>query len=146
MDSELCQYFFATELVDKFPKTNGDILLQSTLVRISSRKLTSIRTYRAMLRLSVCCQEKINKCQKTAYFRAFCEVSIIREALRKARFSCIETYLLCSLTGEKVYGRKNAVGFRLWIRCHRLWHWDCCQHRPQFKPLDIKRQTWQWNR
>ena len=120
MDSELCQYFFATELVDKFPKTNGDILLQSTLVRISSRKLTSIRTYRAMLRLSVCCQEKINKCQKTAYFRAFCEVSIIREALRKARFSCMETYLLFSLTGEKVDGRKIAAGFRLRIRCQWL--------------------------
>nr|DAT73181.1 MAG TPA: hypothetical protein [Caudoviricetes sp.] len=28
-------------------------------------------------------------------------------------------------------------------RWHRLWHWDCCQKRPQFKPLDIKRQTWQ---
>ena len=37
-----------------------------------------------------------------AYFRAFCEVSIIREALRKARFSCRETYLLFSLTEEKV--------------------------------------------
>ena len=42
-------------------------------------------------------------------------------------------------------GRKNAVGFRLWIRCHRLWHWDCCQRRPQFRPLDTKGQTWQWN-
>ena len=50
MDSELYQYFFATEFVDMFPQTNGDILLQSTLVRISSRKLTSIRTYRAMWR------------------------------------------------------------------------------------------------
>nr|DAH02920.1 MAG TPA: hypothetical protein [Caudoviricetes sp.] len=29
-----------------------------------------------------------------AYFRAFCEGSIIREALRKARFSYMETYLL----------------------------------------------------
>ncbi len=29
-----------------------------------------------------------------AYFRAFCDSSIIREALRKARFSCMETYLL----------------------------------------------------
>ena len=37
---------------------------------------------------------RINKCQKVVYFRAFCEVSIIREALRKARFSCRETYLL----------------------------------------------------
>ena len=81
-----------------------------------------------------------------AYFRAFCEVSIIIEALRKARFSYMETYLLFSLTGEKVYDRKNAVGFRLRIRCHRLWHWDCCQRRPQFRPLDTKGQTWQWNR
>lgn len=48
-----------------------------------------------------------------AYFRAFCKVGIIREALRKARFSCMETYLLFNLTGEKVNGRKNAVGFRL---------------------------------
>ena len=50
MDSELYQYFFATEFVDIFPQTNGDILLQSTLVWNGSRKLTSIRTYRAMLR------------------------------------------------------------------------------------------------
>ena len=124
-------------------------VLQNSIILFFNQILSLISmlsyAYR-MLRLSVCRQEKINKCQKTAYFRAFCEVSIIREALRKARFSCMETYLLCSLTGEKVYGRKNAVGFRLWIRCHRLWHWDCCQHRPQFKPLDIKRQTWQWNR
>ncbi len=70
----------------------------------------------------------------------------IREALQKARFSCMETYLFCSSTGEKVDDRKNAVGFRLWIRCHRLWHWNCYQSRPQFSPLDTKRQTWQWNR
>ena len=57
-----------------------------------------------------------------AYFRAFCEVSIIREALRKARFSSMETYLLVRLNGERVDDRKNAVGFRLWIKCHRLWH------------------------
>ena len=53
-----------------------------------------------------------------AYFRAFCKVGIIREALRKARFSCMETYLLFGLIKEKVDGRKNAVGFRLWIRCY----------------------------
>ena len=80
------------------------------------------------------------------YFRAFCKVSIIREALRKDRFSCMEIYLLFGLIKEKVDGQKNAVGFRLGIRCHRLWHWDCCQSRPQFKPLDTKRLTWQWNR
>ena len=39
---------------------------------------------------------------KVAYFRAFCEVGTIREALRKARFSCMETYLLFGLTGEKL--------------------------------------------
>ena len=55
-----------------------------------------------------------------AYFRAFCEVSILREALRKARFSCMETYLLFSLTEGKVDLREIAVGFRLWIRCLRL--------------------------
>ena len=81
-----------------------------------------------------------------AYFRAFCKVSIIREALRKARFSCMETYLLFSLTGEKVDGRKISVGFRLWIRCHRLWHWDCCQRRPQLGPLDTRRGSRQWIR
>ena len=55
-----------------------------------------------------------------ACFRAFCKVSIIRDALQKARFSCMETYLLFSLMGEKVDSRKNAVGFRLWIRCLQL--------------------------
>ena len=45
------QYFFATEFVDMFLQTNGDILLQFTLVWIGSRKLTSIRTYRAMLEM-----------------------------------------------------------------------------------------------
>ena len=50
MDNEIYQYFFATEFVDMFPQTNGDILPQSTLVRIGSRKLTSIRTYRAVSR------------------------------------------------------------------------------------------------
>ena len=53
------------------------------------------------------------------HVRAFCEVIIIREALRKARFPCMKTYLLFDLIKEKVDGRKNAVGFRLWIRCHR---------------------------
>ncbi|SCH92655.1 Uncharacterised protein [uncultured Blautia sp.] len=51
MDSGMYRDIFATEFVDMFPQTNGDILLQSTLVWIGSRKLTSIRTYRAMLRL-----------------------------------------------------------------------------------------------
>ena len=36
-----------------------------------------------------------------AYFRAFCKVSIIREALRKARFSCMETYPLSEFAGEQ---------------------------------------------
>ena len=52
MDSELYQYFFATEFVDMFPQTNGDVLLQSILVWIGSRKLTSISTYRAKKRIS----------------------------------------------------------------------------------------------
>lgn len=55
-----------------------------------------------MLRRSVCCQEKINKGQKVAYFRAFCEVSAIRAPLRKARVSYMETYPL----GEFAEGRK----------------------------------------
>ncbi len=81
-----------------------------------------------------------------AYFRAFCKVGIIREALRKARFSCMETYLFFGMTGENLSSWRIAVGFRLWIRCQRLWHQNCCQSRPQFKPLDTKGQTWQWNR
>ncbi|KXB93067.1 hypothetical protein HMPREF3191_00607 [Veillonellaceae bacterium DNF00626] len=40
--------------------------------------------------------------------------------MRKVRFSYLETYLLCSSTGEKVDDRKIAVGFRLWIRCRGL--------------------------
>ena len=48
-----------------------------------------------------------------AYFRAFCKVSIISEALRKARLSCMETHLLFSLTREKVDGLEIAVVFRL---------------------------------
>lgn len=63
--------FFVTEYVDMFPQTNGDILLQSILVWTGSQKLTSIRMYRPMSRLCACCQGKINKCQKAAYFRAF---------------------------------------------------------------------------
>ncbi len=47
-----------------------------------------------MLRRSVCCQEKINKGQKVAYFRDFCEVSAIKGALRKAQFSYMEIYPL----------------------------------------------------
>ena len=43
----------------------------------------------------------------------FVRFSIIREALRKALFSCMKTYLLVSLNGEKVDGRKIVVGFRL---------------------------------
>lgn len=53
MDNEMYQYFLATEYVDMFPQTNGDILLQSTLVWNGYRKLTSIRTYRAMWRRSL---------------------------------------------------------------------------------------------
>lgn len=119
--------------LDMFPQTKG----QQNAIKMY------FLSSRSMWRRSVCCQEKINKSQKVAYFRTFCEVSIIRGALEKARFSCMETYLLVSLTEEKVDERKNAVGFRLWIRCHMLWHWDCCQRRPQFRLLDTKRQTWQ---
>ena len=54
MDSEMYQDIFAIEFVDMFPQTNGDILLHLILVWIGSRKLTSIRTYRAMWRQSAC--------------------------------------------------------------------------------------------
>ena len=91
--------------IDLFPHTSAVekiAILRSKKPLIYSRErtaqsgglLTSIWSNRAMLRRSVCCQEKINKDWKVAYFRAFCKVSIIREALRKARFSCMETYLL----------------------------------------------------
>ena len=86
--------FFVTEYVDMFPQTNGDILLQSILVWIGSQKLTSIRMYRAMLRLCACCQGKINKCQKAAYFRAFSEVGNRSLTPEKARLFYMETYLL----------------------------------------------------
>ena len=63
-----------------------------------------------MWRRSVCCQEKINESQKVAYFWAFCEVSIIRGALRKARFSYMETYPLSKFSeGRKMSGRVYAV-------------------------------------
>lgn len=55
-----------------------------------------------------------------AYFRAFCKVGIIREALRKARFYYMETYLFFGLTGVCLGSRRIAVWFRLWIRCQRL--------------------------
>ena len=42
---------FVTEYVDMFPQTNRDILLHFILVWIGSRKLTSIRTYRSIVRL-----------------------------------------------------------------------------------------------
>ena len=71
----------------------------------------------SMSRRYVCCQENKIKCQKAAYFRAFSEVWISGQTSEKARFSYMETYLLVSLTEEKVDDRKNAVGFRLWIRC-----------------------------
>ena len=53
-----------------------------------------------MLRRSVCCQK--NKCQKEAYFRAFCKVSIIGEALRKVRFSYMEIYPLSEFAGPLI--------------------------------------------
>lgn len=59
-----------------------------------------------MLRRSVCCLRKINKYQKVAYFRAFCEVCAITGALRKVRFSCMETYPLSEFAGQqKMSGR-----------------------------------------
>ena len=61
MDNEMYQYFFATEFVDMFPRTNGDILLQSTLVWIGSRKLTSIRTYRVTRNVWRCWKKWKNK-------------------------------------------------------------------------------------
>ena len=54
------------------------------------------------LRRYVCCQEKINKCQKAVYFRAFCEAAIIRKALRKVRFSYMEIYPLSEFAGPLI--------------------------------------------
>ena len=48
MDSELYQYFFATEFVDMFPQTNGDILLHYIdyrLVEGISRKIVRLKKY-----------------------------------------------------------------------------------------------------
>ena len=53
-----------------------------------------------ILRRSVCYQK--NKCQKAANFRAFCEVSIIRGALRKVRFSYMEIYPLSEFAGPLI--------------------------------------------
>ena len=84
-------------VVDMFPNTTG-------------WDMTFFLSTRAMLKRSVCCQEKTNKSQKMAYFRAFCEVSIIRGALRKARFSYMETYPLSKFSeGRKMSGRVYAV-------------------------------------
>ena len=51
MDSGMYQDFLATEFVDMFPQTNGDILVHTILAGTGSRLPTSIRTYRATLRL-----------------------------------------------------------------------------------------------
>ena len=48
MDIRMYQDIFDTEFVDMFPRTNGDILVQTILVWIGSRWPTSIRTYRAI--------------------------------------------------------------------------------------------------
>lgn len=45
------QDIFTTEFVDMFPQTNGDVLVQTILAVTGSICLTSIRTYRATLRL-----------------------------------------------------------------------------------------------
>ena len=49
------QDIFDTELIDMFPRTNGDILVHTILAGIGSRLPTSIRTYRAM-----CCLHRVN--------------------------------------------------------------------------------------
>lgn len=55
MDSRMYQDIFDTELIDMFPRTNGDILVHTILAGIGSRLPTSIRTYRAM-----CCLHRVN--------------------------------------------------------------------------------------
>ena len=52
-DSGMYQDIFATEYVDMFPQTNGDILVHTILDGTGSRCLTSIWIYRAMWKLSV---------------------------------------------------------------------------------------------
>ena len=47
MDSGMYQDIFATEFVDMFPRTNGDMLVHTILAGTGSRLPTSIRTYRA---------------------------------------------------------------------------------------------------
>ncbi len=50
MYSRMYQDIFATKFVDMFPRTNGDILVYTILAGTGSRCLTSIRTFRAMLK------------------------------------------------------------------------------------------------
>lgn len=57
---------------------------------------------------------------RSGAFTGFLQGECHQRGLRKARRLCRKTYLLFGLTGEKVDGRKIAIGFRLWIRCHRL--------------------------
>ena len=66
MDSRMYQDIFATEFVDMFPRTNGDMLVHTILVGTGSRLPTSIRTYRAIWRRSAFCRKKPNKSKVSA--------------------------------------------------------------------------------
>ena len=51
MDSGMYQDIFATKFVDMFPRTNGDIWVQTILVGLGFRLAASFCTYRAIVRL-----------------------------------------------------------------------------------------------
>lgn len=73
-----------------------------------------------------------------AYFRAFCKVGIIVRSLAESSVLLYGNISTFRSDWREIEYRRIAVGFRLWIRCQRLWHQDCCQSRPQFKPFDTK--------
>ena len=130
MDSGMYQEFSATEFVDMFPQTNGDILVHTILVWIGSRWPTSIRTYRAMWRLWCWCQEKISKYQKVAYFRAFSEVVISSLTDEKVRPYYTETYLLRKCVSGCDLGLDNA-------------NWVCGLDVRDFEVILKKEKSWQ---
>lgn len=61
-----------------------------------------------MSKQSAFCQEKINKSQKVAYFRAFSEVGIGSPTSEKARLFYMGTYLLRKCVSGCDLGLDNA--------------------------------------
>ena len=70
--------------------------------------------------VSVCCQGNKIKCQKAAYFRAFCKVGIIVRSLAESSVFLYGNISTFRSDWREIEYRRIAVGFRLWIRCQRL--------------------------